>query len=71
MLESEDDAARLAAIASLRAMTGETLGYDFAAPRDERLEAAARWRRWARENRLVEPRTGVSPMDDSAPDDIE
>ncbi|USN98285.1 MAG: HEAT repeat domain-containing protein [Phycisphaeraceae bacterium] len=45
-LESTDPGARLLAIRSLQRITGETFGYDYAAPRWERSEAVERWRDW-------------------------
>lgn len=46
-LESTDPGARLLAIRALERITGETFGYDYAAPLWERAEAVDRWRRWA------------------------
>ncbi|MBL8764017.1 MAG: HEAT repeat domain-containing protein [Phycisphaerae bacterium] len=48
MLDSDDPAARLVAINALGRLTGETHGYDHAAPEDERREAVARWQGWYR-----------------------
>ncbi len=45
-LESTDPGARLLAIRALERITGETLGYDYAAPLWARGEAVDRWRRW-------------------------
>lgn len=45
-LESNDPAARLFAIRTLEALTGETLGYDYAGHPWERSEAVARWTAW-------------------------
>ncbi len=47
-LESTDPAARLMAIRALERITGETLGYDYAAPLWERGKAVERWRQWYR-----------------------
>lgn len=46
LLDSDDPATRLVAIRSLERLTGQTLGYDHAAPRPEREEAVARWVEW-------------------------
>lgn len=43
-LGSDDAAARLVAIRSLERITGETFGYDHAAPAAERAQAIERWR---------------------------
>lgn len=61
MLESTDPGARLLAIRSLERLTGQTLGYDYAAPLWERSRAVERWRTWARARPDSEP--------ESAPDD--
>lgn len=42
-LDSDDPAERLLAIQALERITGETLGYDHAAPRAKRDEAVERW----------------------------
>ncbi len=49
MLESDDPATRLLAIRTLERLTGQTLGYDYAAPEARRDEAVERWRRYAAE----------------------
>ena len=49
-LESTDPGARLMAIRALERITGETLGYDYAAPLWERGNAVVRWRRWYRQH---------------------
>ena len=46
LLESDDPAERLLAIRSLEKITGQTLGYDHAAGREERQEAVQRWALW-------------------------
>ncbi|MEL6394920.1 MAG: hypothetical protein AAFQ71_02870 [Planctomycetota bacterium] len=46
-LESADPAARMFAIRSLERRTGQTLGYDHAAPEWERREAVREWVSWA------------------------
>lgn len=45
-LESNDAAARLLAIRSLEAITGQTHGYDYTDSDWERAEAVRRWRDW-------------------------
>lgn len=54
MLDSDDPAARLVAIRALERITGQTLGYDHAAPEHERRLAVERWMEW-------EARQGGSP----------
>jgi len=46
LLDSADPAVRMFAIRTLERLTGETLGYDYAAPEREREEAVDRWVRW-------------------------
>lgn len=46
MLESQDPAVRMFAIGALERMTGETKGYDFAAPERDRAEAVGAWAAW-------------------------
>ncbi len=46
LLESDDPAERLVAIAALERLTGTRRAYDHAAPRHERREAVAAWRAW-------------------------
>jgi hypothetical protein len=46
LLSSDDAAERMLAIRSLESMTGQTLGYDHAAPPEARREAAGRWAAW-------------------------
>ncbi len=50
LLDSDDPAVRLVAINSLEQITGQTLGYDYAASPLQRSEAADRWQRWATEH---------------------
>lgn len=45
-LDSADPAVRMMAIGALRRITGETMGYDHAAPRAERNLAIERWIAW-------------------------
>ena len=47
-LSSDDAGVRMAAIAALRRMTGETLGYRFDDPVSDRQAAVARWAEWVR-----------------------
>ena len=46
MLSSDDPLVRLASIRSLERITGQTLGYDHAAPSGERWEATKAWVDW-------------------------
>lgn len=46
MLDSSDPAQRMLAIRTLERMTGQTLGYDHAAPEPERAQAIDRWVKW-------------------------
>lgn len=46
MLDSSDPAQRMLAIRSLERMTGQTLGYDHAAPEPQRAAAIDRWMKW-------------------------
>ncbi len=60
-LESPDPAARMLAIRALEKRTGETFGYDHAAPRWERIEAVHRWVRYFNEiNTPSEPKQSVN-----------
>jgi hypothetical protein len=59
-LESTDPGARLLAIRSLQRITGETFGYDYAAPWWERAESVARWQAWARDQGGASAWSGVS-----------
>lgn len=54
-LESEDPAARMLAIRALEKRTGNTLGYDHAAPRWERIEAVNRWIDYYNEQAALDP----------------
>ena len=45
-LESDDPAERLFAFRGLEKLTGQTLGYDHAASREDRTQAAKRWAEW-------------------------
>lgn len=46
VLESSDPAQRMLAIGALERMTGQSLGYEYWAPRPVRDEAIARWKAW-------------------------
>lgn len=56
-LESDDPAERVFAIHTLEQLTGQTLGYDHAAPRQERAEAIRRWADWYAGNQQDPPQT--------------
>lgn len=43
MLDADDPATRLLAITTLERLTGETLGYDYAAPERDRRRAVQAW----------------------------
>jgi hypothetical protein len=47
-LASDDPALRMLAIRTLERLTGQTLGYEHAAPEPQRREAIVRWRDWQR-----------------------
>lgn len=50
-LDSDDPAVRLAAIRALERVTGQTLGYDHAAPPWRRAAMVDEWERWYRAQR--------------------
>lgn len=54
-LDSDDPAERLLAIRTLERITGQTLGYDHAAPRHERDAAVQRWAQWYKESQEPTP----------------
>ncbi len=56
-LESDDPAERVFAIHTLEQLTGQTLGYDHAAPRPERAEAIRRWADWYARHQQDPPQT--------------
>lgn len=60
MLESGDPAVRMFAIGALKRMTGETKGYDFAAPEPKRAPAVSAWAAWI-EAGGPQPGGGPSP----------
>ena len=45
-LDNDDPVVRLAAIRALEDMTGQTLGYEYAAPAWERTQQVAAWKDW-------------------------
>lgn len=51
-LDSDDSAVRLTAIRTLERLTGQTLGYDYAAPESERRLATDRWVEWYEQSAL-------------------
>ncbi len=57
LLDSDDAGERLLAIRTLEQLTGETFGYDHAAPPSRRQAAVEAWVRWAKEH----------PAQDAAP----
>lgn len=61
-LRSSDPAERMLAIRALEERTGETLGYDHAAPHWERIEAYNRWLEYL-QNRGIELPVGMEPME--------
>ncbi len=71
LLDSDDAAVRLFAILALEEMTGQTLGYDYAAPEVERRAATDRWEAWYlahfRGASGGEPGTGGGPPGGRAP----
>lgn len=46
MLESDDPVVRMAALRTLQLLTGQTLGYDYAAPEWERRDKVQAWKQW-------------------------
>lgn len=63
MLDSDDPAIRMFAITALQDLTGQTLGYDYAAPEWERAESVDRWTAWYSERAGVAsaPGGGLTP----------
>lgn len=59
LLDSNDPAERMAAIRTLERLTGQTLGYDHAAPESARREAVARWEEWGRAGNAMPPASGT------------
>jgi len=63
LLDSDDPAVRLLAINALRRLTGETHGYEFDAPLDERDAAIRRWvhavRPVADQSEVIAPKAGA------------
>jgi HEAT repeat protein len=64
MLSSDDPLVRMASIRSLERLTGQTLGYDHAAPSGERWQATRRWADWYRAREGLPP---DGPETDSEP----
>lgn len=62
-LYSDDGAERFLAIRTLEAITGQTLGYDHAAPLEARREAADRWADWYHARRGDAPAAGSGGRD--------
>lgn len=64
-LMDDDPAVRLFAIQALHDRTGQTLGYKYYAPAEERSAAAQRWREWLplEEDRRRPPRETESETD--------
>ena len=59
-LDNDDPVVRLAAIRALEDLTGETLGYDYAAPAWERNQQVTAWKDWydKRSPRSTQPQAG-------------
>jgi hypothetical protein len=55
LLDSDDPAVRMLSIRTLERLTGQTLGYDHAAPEWERRDAVGRWIDWYRSQPGLEP----------------
>lgn len=55
LLGSDDPVVRLASIRTLELLTGQTLGYDYAASPAERKDMVDDWVRWYRENHPGRP----------------
>ena len=61
-LGDEDSAVRFVAIFALEELTGSRLGYDYAAPKSERVKAVAAWREFAlRQDAAASVEAGSSP----------
>ncbi len=58
LLDSDDPATRMVGILALERLTGETLGYDYAAAEGEREAAVARWVEWYADLADLEPDDG-------------
>lgn len=59
-LNSDDPALRLASIRTLESLTGQTLGYDYAAPEWKRREQVKAWVEW-NNSRSPRPATPQQP----------
>lgn len=55
LLDSDDPAVRLYSIQTLQKLTGQTLGYEHAAPEWERKPAVDRWIDWYQSQARTEP----------------
>lgn len=67
-LDSDDPAVRMLAILALERLTGERLGYDYAAPAWQRDPAVARWTAWAEAGQTGDAtRLGAPPEEGNAP----
>jgi HEAT repeat protein len=62
MLDSDDPATRLLAINALERITGQTLGYDFAATEFQRRAAADRWQKWVEDHPRSSTSTSQPPV---------
>lgn len=62
-LDSDDSAVRLTAIRTLERLTGQTLGYHYAAPESERRAAADRWVQWYQEQQGTSAGAMAAPVD--------
>lgn len=65
LLESDDPAVRLLSIRTLERMTGQTFGFDHAAPESDRQDAVRKWQSWYSDRRDAGARKG--PAADAAP----
>ncbi|HYE03775.1 MAG TPA: HEAT repeat domain-containing protein [Phycisphaerales bacterium] len=61
LLDSDDPAVRLFAVLALRDMTGTTMGYEHAAPEQERRAAADRWEAWYKSGAPAPPPEPEAP----------
>ena len=60
-LDDNDPTVRLAAIGTLRRLTGDTLGYRFNAAANERLQSIERWKEWLAAHG-AQPATSAAPL---------
>jgi hypothetical protein len=61
LLRSDDPLVRMTSIRTLELITGQTLGYDHAAPEPQREQAVARWAEWYRTGRSGRDTAGEEP----------